>query len=309
MKSMAETRFLNLLTDFGFKRILAQDESKDLLIHLLNAILGDREKIVTISYLQTEQLGKRKKDRKAIYDIYCENERGERLIIEMQVGKQLHFMDRSLFYITFPIQLQAKKGEWNYQLKPVYYIAILDFVHDGSNNDYINRYSLMNEKGHNRISGNLNIITIELPKFNKTLGELETELDFWLYCFRNLPTMKERPAEIKGAIFDQLFEIVDTNNLTDEEMEGYKKSVAEYTDVRLMMECSLKEGREEGIQKGMQEGLEEGMQKGMQKGKREMMDKIAKNLLKMNFSLVDIKKATGLTFEQIRQLRNTFQRV
>jgi predicted transposase/invertase (TIGR01784 family) len=289
MKRMTVSRFLNLLTDFGFKRTLAQDECKDLLIHLLNAILGDREKIVSISYLQTEQLGKRKKDRKAIYDIYCENERSERLIIEMQVGKQLHFMDRSLFYITFPIQLQAKKGDWDYQLKPVYYIAILDFIHDESNDDYINRYMLMNEKGHTKISSNLIFITIELPKFKKKIEELESDLDRWMYCFRNLPMMTERPAEIKGAIFDHLFEIVDTNNLTSEEMEGYKKSVAEYTDVRLMMECSLEEG--------------------MLQGKREMMNEIAHNLLKMNFSSTDIAKATGLTFEQIGQLQSTFQRV
>jgi predicted transposase/invertase (TIGR01784 family) len=243
--------------------------------------------------LQTEQLGKRKKDRKAIYDIYCENERSERLIIEMQVGKQLHFMDRSIFYITFPIQLQAKKGDWDYQLKPVYHIAIVDFIHDESNDDYINRYVLMNEKGHTKISSNLIFITIELPKFKKKIEELESDLDMWMYCFCNLPTMNDRPAEIKGTVFDHLFEIVDTNNLTSEEMEGYKKSVAEYTDVRLMMECSLVEGREEG----------------MLQGKRERENEIARNLLKMNFPLTDIAKATGLTFEQIGQLQSALPQV
>jgi predicted transposase/invertase (TIGR01784 family) len=86
-----------------------------------------------------------------------------------------------------------------------------------------------------------------------------------------------------------LFEIVDTNNLTSEEMEGYKKSVAEYTDVRLMMQCSLAEGREEG--------------------KKDRENEIAENLLKMNFSSADIAKATGLTFEQIRQLQSALPQV
>jgi predicted transposase/invertase (TIGR01784 family) len=204
----------------------------------------------------------------------------------MQIGKQLHFMDRSLYYATFPIQSQAKRGKWNYELKPVYHIGILDFVHDGSNNDCINRYALMNEKQHTKMSGKLNFITIELPKFNRAVNELKNELERWLYCFRNLPKMQKRPKEITGPVFDLLFETVDINNLTSEEMEGYKKSVAEYADVQLMMECSLKEGRE----------------KGMLQGKKESMNEIARNLLKMNFSAIDIAKATGLTLEQIKQL-------
>jgi predicted transposase/invertase (TIGR01784 family) len=69
-------------------------------------------------------------------------------------------------------------------------------------------------------------------------------------------------------------------------MEGYKKSVAEYADVRLMMACRLKEG----------------MQRGIVKGKKESINKIAGNLLKIKFSIADIAKATGLTLEQIKQL-------
>jgi predicted transposase/invertase (TIGR01784 family) len=350
MKNRKQARYLNLLTDFGFKRIFAQDECKPLLIHLLNAIFGNRVKIKDILYLQTEQLGKRKEERRAIYDIYCKSDRGERLIIEMQVGKQMHFMDRSLYYTTFSIQAQAKKGKWDYKLKPVFHIAITTFTHDESNNDYINYYSLLNEKGHNKINDNLIFITVELSKFKKTLKELENDLDAWMYCFCNLPEMEERPAEIKGAIFDQLFELVDMNNLTSEEMEGYKKSVAEYADVQLMMECSLHEGREEGREEGMQKGLmkgimkgrREGMLKGIQRGrkegkmqgrkegkmqgrkegkmqgrkegkmqgkkegkmqgKKESVDKIARNLLKMKFSMSDIAKITGLSADQIQQL-------
>jgi predicted transposase/invertase (TIGR01784 family) len=159
----------------------------------------------------------------------------------------------------------------------------------------------MNEKGHKKITDKLNFITIELPKFNKKVDELKNDLEVWVYCFLNLSKLKERPAEIKGAIFDQLFEIVDINKLTSEEMIGYKKSVAEYDDVQLMMECSL----EEGMQKGMQKGRREGMQKGILKGRKEGMlriNEIARNLLKMNFSTTDIVQATGLTPEQIKQL-------
>jgi flagellar biosynthesis/type III secretory pathway protein FliH len=120
------------------------------------------------------------------------------------------------------------------------------------------------------------------------------------------------------------------NNLTSEEMEGYKKSVAEYEDVQLMMECSLVEGMQKGLQKGVLRGHREGMMKGMRKGilqgkregmlqgkkegilqgkkegmlqgKRDTMDEIAKKMLKMKLSMTDIAKVTGLTMKQIQQL-------
>jgi predicted transposase/invertase (TIGR01784 family) len=156
----------------------------------------------------------------------------------------------------------------------------------------------MNEKEHIKISGNWVIITIELTKFNKKLEELEAEWEIPVYCFRNMTSLKERPVEIKSLIFGQLFETADINNLTTEEMESYKKSIAEYADVRLMMACSL----EEGMQKGIKEDMQKGILKGKKEWERESINKIAGNLLKISFSIADIAKATGLTPEPIKQL-------
>jgi hypothetical protein len=75
----------------------------------------------------------------------------------------------------------------------------------------------MNKKEYIKISDNWVIIMIELTKFNKKLEKWETELEMWVYCLRNMTSLKERPAEIKDSIFDQLFEIADINNLTTEE--------------------------------------------------------------------------------------------
>ena len=96
----------------------------------------DREKIVNLTYLNTKHLGKSDRDRKAIYDLYCTNEEGERFIVEVQRIKQKFFKDRSLYYSTFATQEQALKGkEWKYELRNVYTIRILDFVFDDSNSN------------------------------------------------------------------------------------------------------------------------------------------------------------------------------
>jgi predicted transposase/invertase (TIGR01784 family) len=111
---------------------------------------------------------------------------------------------------------------------------------------------------------------------------LETGLDCWLFCFKNFPTLKERPPGIKGEIFDLLFEVAEINKLTTEDMKTYKKSLVRYNDVELVAEYYLKEGREEGREEGIFQ--------------------VAANLLKIGLPVEDIAKGTGLSPEQILQL-------
>ncbi len=121
-------KFINPFTDFGFKKLFGNEFNKELLIDFLNQVLGDRERILDLTYLNTENQGKTEWDRKAVFELYCENERGEKFIIELQNVSQLYFKDRSIFYASFPIQEQAPKGkDWDYHLKAVYTIGILNF--------------------------------------------------------------------------------------------------------------------------------------------------------------------------------------
>ena len=112
-------KYVNPFTDFGFKKIFAEEASKPLLIDFLNALLNQVNKIKSISFKSTEHLGFTMADRKAVYDIYCENEIGEKFIVELQKVKQNYFKDRTIYYSTFPIVEQAEKGEWNYKLSAV----------------------------------------------------------------------------------------------------------------------------------------------------------------------------------------------
>jgi predicted transposase/invertase (TIGR01784 family) len=128
-------KFINPFTDFGFKKLFGSEPNKDLLIDFLNELLRTKEKIKDLTYKTTEHLGSTDLDRKAIFDLYCENVKGEKFIVALQKVKQKFFKDRSLYYATFPIQEQAQKGEWDYQLKTVYCVGILDFVFDDEDKD------------------------------------------------------------------------------------------------------------------------------------------------------------------------------
>ena len=103
-------RYVNPYTDFGFKLLFGTPMNKDfkllfgtpmnkdLLIGFLNALLRDEAEITDVTYLNAEQLGRAERDRKAVFDVYCENVKGERFIVEMQKARQKFFKDRSVFY-------------------------------------------------------------------------------------------------------------------------------------------------------------------------------------------------------------------
>ncbi len=123
-----EERYISLLTDFGFKRIFGTAMNKDLLICFLNSLFDGKQVVKDVSYLNPEHVGDVYTDRRAIFDVYCEGENGEKFIVEMQNAYQAYFKDRSLFYSTFPIREQAPKGkDWDFKLNNVYTVALLNF--------------------------------------------------------------------------------------------------------------------------------------------------------------------------------------
>lgn len=104
MAEFAE-KYINHFTDYRFKRLFGEELNKDLLLDFLNVLL------------KNEHLGASELDRKAIFDLYCEHEQGEKYIVELQKAQQNFFKDRTVYYSTFPIREQAKRADWDYELK------------------------------------------------------------------------------------------------------------------------------------------------------------------------------------------------
>lgn len=290
-------KYINPFTDFGFKRLFGEEPNKDLLIDFLNVLLKNQEgEIVDLTYLKTEQLGLTELDRKAIFDLYCENEKGEKFIVEMQKSKQNFFKDRSVYYSTFPIQEQAQKSEWNYELKAVYTIGILDFVFDEDKSD-ANKFrydvKLQDIKTNKTFYDKLTFIYFEMPKFNKTIDELDNHYDKWLYVLKNLHRLDRLPDSLKEQVFERVFEVAEIAKFSHEEYLSYEDSLKYYRDLKNTIDTAKEEGREEG--------LEEGMEKGMEKKAVE----IAERLIINGIAVELISKSTGLTIDQIEKIRKT----
>ena len=256
-------RYVNPFTDFGFKKLFGEEPNKELLLDFLNELLSEQEgKIKAITYLKGEHLGTSEVDRKAIFDLYCENERGEKFIVELQKSKQNFFKDRTLYYATFPIREQAKQADWNYELKAVYTIAILDFVFDEDRTDskkYRYDVKLTDIDTCKVFYDKLTFIYLEMPKFRKTIDELDTRFDKWLYVLRNLNRLHQIPEKLQERIFERLFEIAEIARFSHAELLSYEDSLKYYRDLK----NSLDTAREEGVLAGKLEVINKGVQDGL----------------------------------------------
>jgi len=234
--------YMNPLTDFGFKKIFL---NKELLIAFLNDVVGTDIKDIT--YLPTEGLGNYKYERTAIFDLLCHSKQGE-FIIEMQLGKQTYFKDRSLYYTSHVIRKQApRKKYWNYELKPVFIVAILDFIifdEQSVQKFVIERVHLYRKNTGTVFSDKLNMIFIELPKFDKQPSELQNNTETWLYLLKNTFFLKTCPPEITGKIFRLFLEIAELKHLTPTEMEMYNISLKQNFYLRDIANCAKMEGEQ-----------------------------------------------------------------
>ena len=296
-------KYINPHTDFGFKRLFGSEFNKELLISFLNAMFHGEQNVQDVTYLNSEQLGDRTDARRAIFDVYCENDKGEKFIVEMQNVYQEFFKDCTIYYSTFPIREQAQRGgDWDFHLNPVYTIGLLNFSFaDGLQNAkrWHHEVKLMEVDTHEIFYDKLTYIYVEIPKFDKKESELVTMYDKWMYVLKNLSKLMQRPAALQERVFTRLFEQAEISKFNKQELKMYEDSVNAYRDIV----NAIRTAEKKKFAEGLAEGMAEGMAKGKAEGEKETKEKIAVNLLSLGVPLETIMQASGLSEEEIKNLR------
>jgi len=298
-------KYINPFTDFGFKKLFGTEMNKDLLMDFLNELLHDEGKIVELNYMNPAQLGRSEVDRNAVFDIHCKTEKDEYFIVEMQKVKQDFFKDRSVFYASFPIQDQGLKGDWDYELKAVYTVGVLNFKFNESKSDknyYHSEVKLMDTKKKTVFYDKLTFIYLEMPKFNKTLDELETRFDKWLYVLKNLHKLQELPQKLQERIFKKIFKVAEIAKLDPAEYAEYKHSQKRLRDLDSAIKTAERKGEKKGEKKGEAKGLAKGKAEGLAEGELKGKIDIAKKMRLKGKDIEEIADMTGLTIEEIKAL-------
>ena len=303
-------KYIDPFTDFGFKHIFGTEKNKRFLISFLNDLLELEDKIVEIKYRNLEKLGLKITDRKAIFDIYCTDERDNSFIVELQRSQQKYFKDRSLYYTSFPIQEQSDRGSWDYSLTPIYFIGILEFSFDDmrkrenqESEKYLTKVKLCDIETNEIFYEKLTYYYLEMPKFRKTEQELSTHLDKWLYYLNNLYDAKEIPEILKkDEIIEEAFSVAEFLALDKDEQFSYQQDLKARWDNQACLDFAKEEGFEDGLEQGIERGMEQGIEKGLEDGAKKKQLEIAKNLLKVNVDIETIHLSTGLSKKEIANL-------
>jgi predicted transposase/invertase (TIGR01784 family) len=276
LQKIEMSKYINPYTDFGFKKLFGEEANKDLLIDFLNQLLPDYHQIAKLTFRNNENLSEFAFERKAIFDIHCESQSGERFIVEMQKAKIKFFKDRSLFYTTFPIREQAKRGdEWDFRLTPIYMIAILDFLYDEETEKqkFLRSVALKDQDGE-LFYDKLHFKFIQMPLFNKAENELVSHFDKWIYFLKNLETSNSIPDILREPIFEKAFHEAEIAAMTSKEYDKYQESLMSYIEVREVKKTAVEDNSK----------------------------KIAREMKKDGVSSAKIMKYTGLSEKEIDDL-------
>jgi len=246
--------FVDLLSDWGFKWVFWKPANKELLIHLINTLLNGKTVIKDLRYMNVEKVRKHEESRAAFLDLYCITEQDENIIIEVQRLPDAGFIPRSVFYASHVLQEQSEQGkDWQFKFKPTYVIGILDFAIKASTSDHITRsVMLLDEATPEVIYSDLTFIFVELPKFKRQLNELETDLDYWLFCFRYLPNLRERPALLERKdIFKKLMDAAELAKMSRDERWEYVQTIGAEWKAYTTRETHINMGEKKGKSKAL----------------------------------------------------------
>ncbi len=251
--------------------------------------MPDYHQIAKLTFRNNENLSEFAFERSAIFDIHCEAQNEERFIVEMQKAKINRaafrfFKDRSLFYTTFPIREQAKRGDqWDFRLTPIYMIAILDFLYDeeAEKQKFLRSVALKDQDG-DLFYDKLHFKFIQMPLFNKTENELVTHFDKWIYFLKNLQTSNSIPDILREPIFEKAFHEAEIAAMTSDEYDNYQKSLMKHIEIREVVNTAVNSA--------------------VKTAKNDEAKSIARELKRLSIPKNIISESTGLSEKEIDDL-------
>jgi len=235
--------YINLLTDFGFKRVFG---IKEVMLKFLNSVLHVEGGIADLHYGNPEKLGFSQYDRKAVYDLYCITGKGEHIMVEIQCAPQVFFIDRTLTYVARLINAQSDKGkDWNFELPKIFSVNILDFTFEEAMkplgieikkvdpNKYVSKVQLIDCDTKELFYDKLTLMYIELPHFSKEWEDVKTFFEQWVFIIKHLHELKDVPENLRqDEAFEKLFEIAKIAKMTKKEVVNYLKDLNDMNIVK-----------------------------------------------------------------------------
>lgn len=311
MSKIEGQRYVDILSDSGFKAVFGDQQNKPVLIDFLNAVLPEGRKVKDLTYSTTEIEGITPSNKSVRLDLRCEDEDGTSFIIEMQKYDQTNFFKRCVSYGSKVYDMKIKKGDYSYDVAPVYIIGILSIDYFDRSNPlwkdvFISDYAFREKRTGELVCETISLIFVELNRFGKPLEECQGIVDKWCYALKYMSRLDRLPRELQMTVFKKLFRAAEIAQFSPEKRKQYDQDMITERDeknIRHTLEQKAAEkGRAEGRIEGHAEGLAEGLAEGRIEGIVEGLTKVAKTMKSSGVSVSDIMKFTGLSEEEIVKL-------
>ena len=289
------SKFLDPKNDYAFKRIFGAERNKDILIHFINDMLGFEGKgqIQTVSFLKTSQDPEIASKKQSILDVLCTDQLGRQYIVEMQVARTKGFEKRAQYYAAKAYANQLNESEQYNKLKAVIFLAITDFVMFKDKPAYKSDHVILDKENHSQDLKDFSFTFLELPKFTKSLDELNTMVEKWAYFFKHAQETTETELlelEASDPVIGKAYHELNRFNWTEIELNTYEQQQKRERDAQAILDYAL----DEGIARGVAQGIAQGIALGEDKGKHAATLAIAKKMQLEGCSAELIKAVTGL---------------
>lgn len=250
-------RFISPKVDYAFKKIFGSNQSQGILISFLNAIIYGGEKVIqSLTIINPYNPGQVLSLKDTYLDVKAILDDGSIVVIEMQVASMTAFNKRVAYNLAKAYANQLVKGEDYPRLNPAIAVTITDFILFKKAPKIINHF-VFKEKEENfeTLDKELQLIFVELPKFKKTLSELTTLTDKWIYFLKEAATLEEVPEGL-GEVSEIEFalNLASQANMTPEEFEIVDKRGMMLQDEKGRVAYAEEKGRKEGKEEGKEEG-------------------------------------------------------
>ena len=318
-KGVTKQKYVDILTNGGFKAFFGDENNKKLVMSVINTFLPEHRRVVEIDYLPTEHQGPVIGYSKEFhYDFSCTDASGAVFIVEMQNYSEKAWFKRCVSYASRAYDKQNKRGE-DYDVQPVYLIGLMGVDIDHPDKEfwkdrYISEYTFREKDSHDLLGETIVIIFAELAKFCKAEDECHSKLDRMLYLLKNSGSLSAPPKWTIQEDYIEFLDACEIDGFDDDKRYNYDKDMYDEKrrkgEIAAAIEIGVSQGFEKGHAEGLTEGLAEGLAKGHAKGHAEGLtegiDKgivlVAKNMLAAGFPYGQISQATGLDIATIEEL-------
>ena len=292
-------RYVDILTNGGFKALFGDVNNKEAVMMIMNALLPEDRKVVEISYMPTEHQGPLPDNKEYHYDFMCRDKDGSVFIVEMQRYNERNWFRRCVSYAARAYDRQNVRGG-GYDVPPVYLIGLMgtDIPHrEPSKWDdrFVSEYTFREKFTGELLDETIIITFAELARFGKRCEDCRTDTDKMMYILKNMGNLRNRPLWLQREIYTKIFEACEIARFNEEKLIKYEKDM--YDERRLYGE--LEAARDEGMEKGLAKGRTEGREE----GRIATLKETALKMLEISMPVETIISLTGLSAEEIETLR------